>query len=584
VSRPRILRFTGVALSRTGGATAERVQSWLAPARGRAARLPARYRYDFAGLAGAVVLFCLSLTPSLLPRGWLFQAVAGGIVAAIGYGLGALVGWLVRRLTGWQPPARARRVAWRVLGAAAAVLLVVFLRLGSQWQRRIHSLMGEPGPDPYHWVRILVGALLLFVALVGLARLLRRFARFLGRVLGRWIPLPVARLAGAAVAVLLVLGLGNGIVYRGGIDGVGSAFKTINRETTPGVAAPSSPDRSGGPGSLASWSSLGRKGRDFVAGAPTVAQLEAFSGRPAREPIRVYAGLESASGLQRQAALVVAELQRTGAFSRRVLCVVTTTGTGWVDRRAIDPLEYMYGGDTAVAAMQYSYLPSWLSFLTDRSDATAAGRELFDQVYARWSRLPARHRPWLLVFGESLGAFGGEAAFSGTDDLRNRTDGVLWVGPPNSDALWRDFTDHRDPGTPEVLPTYQHGRTVRFAARPADLDRPAAPWPFPRVVYLQHASDPIVWWSPALLLREPRWLRQPRGPDVLPDMHWYPLVTFWQVTADMAYATAVPAGHGHNYGAEQVNAWARIAPPGGWTATQTARLRGVIGDQAPAGR
>jgi hypothetical protein len=76
------------------------------------------------------------------------------------------------------------------------------------------------------------------------------------------------------------------------------------------------------------------KGRDFVAGAPTVAELWAFGGRPAVEPIRVSAGLESASSPREQAALVVAELERTRAFSRRVLCVITTTGTGWVDQHS----------------------------------------------------------------------------------------------------------------------------------------------------------------------------------------------------------------------------------------------------------
>lgn len=81
-----------------------------------------------------------------------------------------------------------------------------------------------------------------------------------------------------------------------------------------------------------------------------------------------------------------------------------------------------------------------------------------------------------------------------------------------------------------------------------------------------------------LLLREPTWLREPKGRDVLPDMRWYPFVTFWQVSADMAYATAVPAGHGHNYGSEEVDAWADIAPPAGWTPEKTARLRSIIGD------
>ena len=36
------------------------------------------------------LFFCLSLTPSLLPRDWLFQGLIGGINAAIGYGIGVV--------------------------------------------------------------------------------------------------------------------------------------------------------------------------------------------------------------------------------------------------------------------------------------------------------------------------------------------------------------------------------------------------------------------------------------------------------------------------------------------------------------
>src|SRR5262245_22688766 len=40
----------------------------------------------FGGLAGALVFFCLSLTPSLLPRGWGVQGLLSGITTVIGYG------------------------------------------------------------------------------------------------------------------------------------------------------------------------------------------------------------------------------------------------------------------------------------------------------------------------------------------------------------------------------------------------------------------------------------------------------------------------------------------------------------------
>ena len=40
---------------------------------------------------------------------------------------------------------------------------------------------------------------------------------------------------------------------------------------------------------------------------------------------------------------------------------------------------------------------------------------------------------------------------------------VLWVGPPNASPLWKAITERRDPGTPEVDPRYDNGRTVRFS-------------------------------------------------------------------------------------------------------------------------
>src|SRR5215475_5245979 len=546
--------------------------------RRRRLRLP-RWRYDAAGLTAATLFFCFSLTPSLLPRVWWLQGLQSGILAAIAYGVGVFLGYAARALFTWSPSPRVRTTVRRVLLGLGAVLVVVSLWMGSQWQRDIYDLMGAPAPSRYRFLGVLALAAVVFAALVGLARLLRRAARWVARLVGRWVPRRVAVVVGAVIVALLFYGLVDGVLIRGAMSVMNDSFKALNGETTAGTEAPTSPALSGGPESLVSWDSLGRKGRDFISGGPTLDDLRAFAGPLAKQPIRAYAGLDSAPTPKDEAALVVAELQRTGGFERRVLCVVTTTGTGWVDGSGVYPLEYMYGGDTAIAAMQYSYLPSWLSFLVDRSRAKTAGRELFNQVYAAWSQLPANRRPKLVVFGESLGTFGGEAAFSGVDDIRNRTDGVLWVGPPNSNSLWTEFENDRESGTREVLPVYQDGATVRFAGQPSDLGQPPTSWQLPRVVYLQHASDPIVWGSPRLFLHRPDWLEEQRGPDVLPNMRWYPFVTFWQVTADMAFSTGVPPSHGHNYGTQPVAAWAAILPPPGWTDARTADLERVMSQE-----
>ncbi len=175
----------------------------------------------------------------------------------------------------------------------------------------------------------------------------------------------------------------------------------------------------------------------------------------------------------------------------------------------------------------------------------------------------------------------GETAFSGEYDLRNRTGGAVFAGPPNFNTLYREFVDGRDVGTPEVEPVYRGGRTVRFTLDPqSDIPPAGAPWDGTRVLYLKHASDPIVWWSPRLILTAPDWLREPRADDVVSAVRWIPFVTFWQVTADLPFATGVPAGHGHVYTREYVDAWARVLQPPGWTDDQTARLRQII---APGG-
>ena len=291
------------------------------------------------------------------------------------------------------------------------------------------------------------------------------------------------------------------------------------------------------------------------------------------EPIRIYSGLASASDAEARSALAVRDLERAGGFQRKYLLVVSTTGSGWVDPALSDSFEYLTGGDSAIVALQYSYLPSWISYLVDQSKAREAGRALFDAVYGPWSQLPQDKRPRLLVAGESLGSFGGETAFSGVNDIRNRTSGVLWVGPTNTNTLWSRFTADRQPGTPEWQPVYRDGATVRFVTALGQLSPVPKDWVPPRVVYLQNTSDPIVWWSWQLAFHEPDWLRGSTPPDVSSAMNWYPLVTFWQVAADLALATAVPAGHGHTYGMLQgASSWAAIIPPAGWTPERTTAL------------
>jgi uncharacterized membrane protein len=534
--------------------------------------------YTLPGLCFALLFTCLSFTPSLLPRSGLVQGLVCGINAAIGYGLGvfAAAAW---RAVADRHARTPRSTSWALLAVATAVALPVAIVLGRYWQDRIRDLMGMAQDPALSALLVLpVAAVLPFVALVAAARGLRWLYRHLDRRLRRWIgPRAADVLTGGVIVIGTVLVV-NGVVVDGAVRLADHVFSLQNENTEPGVTAPDSGLRSGGPGSLIRWDSLGRYGRSYVAGGPSATRIAAVSGGTAQTPVRTYAGLDSAPDVEVRARLAVDDLERAGGFSRSVLVVATTTGSGWIDPASPDALEYLTGGDAATVTMQYSYLPSWLSYLVDQDRARDAGRELFDAVYARWSDLPADARPRLFISGESLGSFGAEAAFSGEFDLRNRTSGALLAGPPNFNVLYRGFVDDRDPGSTEVSPIFRDGRTVRFSTDP-DVPVPPAgePWNGSRVLYMQHPSDPVVWWNTDLILARPDWLEEPRGRDVVSAVRWIPFVTFWQVTFDLPFALDVPAGHGHSYSREYVDGWMTVLQLDGSDTARTERLRDVIG-------
>lgn len=544
-------------------------------------------RLDFVGVAFGALFFCLSLTPSLLPRDWLFQGLIGGINAAIGYAIGVVVGKIFYRFVlhgrRWWPPSKRTlnrvKVATVVVSGAASLLMLI---PAAAWQRQVSALMGMPGPETPAYLRTVLASLVVGGTCVAVSRVILDAIKVLARwVIRRWhLHQEVALAIGTTIVVIVLITLINGVLYRGFLAGASWAFQPQNSETRDGVSQPGRPERSGSPQSAAPWDTLGFQGRNFVATGPHADELGRVNGAPAKEPIRIYAGLETAETDEGRMDVILRELDRTGAFDRKVLVIVPTTGTGWVNPVAARAIETMYNGDTAMVAVQYSYLPSWISFLGDREKSMDSGRLLVDTVHTRWSQLPENARPKLVLYGESLGSMAGQAAFPWLPDIaRKDFSAVLWVGPPHESPLWSGLVQRRDPGTTEVQPRYDDGRTVRFsvAGDTDDIQRVADPtWEGTRVLFLQHSSDPIVWWSPDLLFSQPDWLIEPPGPDRTTAMRWYPIITFWQVGADMTNATSVPGGHGHNYSNSVLDGWVAVAPPDGWTPADTERVRAAM--------
>ncbi|WP_194892885.1 alpha/beta hydrolase [Catenulispora pinisilvae] len=538
---------------------------------------------DLTGYCFATLFFWLSLTPSLLPRPWIMQGLLGGITGIAGYGVGSLLSTaaraLARRLD--RPfSAHLRKRGWQFIPLVLLVVSIAVVVWGARAQRGLQLLMGLSQSSTWNAGLIIGLSLGTFLFLLVLCRAVRLLARKLVAWFGRLVPLPLAYAAGLMVcATLVVVGTKNVLWDRGFIGFIDHVSRQANEGTEPGIHQPVSPRVSGSPQSLVSWSSLGTKGRTFVATAPTTQELTAFSGQPSLPPVRVYVGEQvEAADFTAAAALAVREMDRTGAWNRKVINLVGTTGSGWVDRNIPTPLEYMYNGDTATVALQYSYLPSWISFLVDKERAGHAARALYQAVHTRLLTIPADRRPRLVLSGESLGAYAVDSVFTSPQALIDGGDGVFFEGPPAASQVWQQIVGHRDRGSPIWRPIYQDGKSIRFGQWPrSDLKYPSsAPWDHPRVVFLQNASDPVVWWTPDLLTDKPAWASPPLGPDVSPQLRYYPIVSFWQTTVDLVVSFGMPPQHGHSYGTGACVGWAAVLPPPGWTAADTENLENVM--------
>jgi uncharacterized membrane protein len=533
-------------------------------------------RFNYGGLVMATLFFCISTLPSLLPRPSVYQGLISGISLAIGYGFGtslsAALVWLLER----EPKPLHKKYAWLCLAVVAPFLIILSLLLAGRWQDEVRSLVGEPTQRGQEIPVVLFVSLSIGLFLLIVARAIRRLNRFINNQLDRILPRRLSVAIGVTIVALVSFWVVSGLFVDFLISSANSFYSARNSSTPAGINQPTNSHRSGSSASLISWDTLGYQGKKFVAGGPNQSQLAAFSGNAPTEQIRVYVGMDSAKTAGERAQLAVEELKRTGAFDKSILVLATATGTGWLEPHSVDSIEYMYGGDTAIVAQQYSYLPSWISFLVDQQNATEAGQALYDAVYGEWYQMPRETRPKLISYGLSLGSFGGQTPFAGVNDLKYSIDGALFMGTPNETRLWQTITDNRDNGSYEWSPIYQRGRTVRFATTNQDITKSPQSWQYPRLLYVQHASDPVVWFNFDLLFEKPDWLSEPRGNDVSTATRWYPIVTFLQIGVDHFISASVPNGHGHNYSNKIVAAWAAVTNPPDWTPEKTARLQEII--------
>ena len=261
---------------------------------------------------------CLSFTPSLLPRGGVMQGLVCGITAAIGYGARRARGLDLARVRrpgraaaqaaargGSSPSVAARcsspRSRWASTGSTRSATLMGVtednLRAGRRRRRspRSSSSRWSPRawpPAVYRWV----------------ARLLEpldRAAR--GRAPSAGCSSPRRHLARQRRPARRARDRrGRGVLGAQRRSRGGRRQQPTDRHCAPAArVAGRLGHRSAGEGRTL------HRHRDRPR-----REIAAFTGRPALEPIRAYAGLDSADDAEDRAPLAVDDLERAGGFDR----------------------------------------------------------------------------------------------------------------------------------------------------------------------------------------------------------------------------------------------------------------------------
>ena len=524
---------------------------------------------SFLGVIAALAMYAVSVSPSLMARSWAWHAVASGILVACGYVAGVVVqnvAQLVIRLTGLTISASEPvELGFRIgIGALFALWWLYAVIQSYRRARKAAALVSMPGETFGEYLLGTAGAVVVSWMLLRIVGALNGLCWMLIASLDAHMPRLAAIVVSMVILFAIMFFLTSKVILRGGIGFFRRKAEQLNMRTARGIYQPVVPERSASPASSVTWESVGGQGRVFLGRGPSRLDIAQVCGGEAMEPIRVYSGMPTGgSGIEQAAATVVAELHRTGAFDRAVILIAASTGSGWVDEWQVQPLEFLTRGNCATASLQYSYVPSALNWLTGLEPAQEASAALFAAVRAELDLMDEADRPALFVCGESLGAFASQSVFESFEDVLARVDGALWVGTPSFTPMHAALTAARHKGSPEVAPVVNNGRRVRFVNEPSDLrtdlyGRELGPWGFPRVVYAQHPSDPVVWWTNKLIWTQPDWLRERAGRDVSLNVEFTRFATYIQVLADLPVAGTAPGGHGHTYHEELIPLWRGI--------------------------
>ncbi len=267
---------------------------------------------------------------------------------------------------------------------------------------------------------------------------------------------------------------------------------------------------SGSSESNVEWSKLSVQGRRHILSRLSAKDIEAVISKKSSEPIRIFIGLDTAESEEERVELALKELERTKAYEKETIVVISPTGTGYVNYVFSECLEYLSKGNIASVTIQYSKRPSPMSL--DRVDeGHIQYRMLLNGISKRIAGMPKNKRPRVVLFGESLGAWTSQDSLmhSGTDGLKAlNVERALWIGTPKGSKWKSQVSSKKWLNTdPELIGTFDNYQEV--------LDLKSEDREKLRYIMVTHYNDPIAQFSLELLIKQPEWVdndnKRPKG-------------------------------------------------------------------------
>ena len=411
-----------------------------------------------------------------LPREFVVQGVLSGVLFAAGYIIGKAGHWIWRFMELRDPTGNFARVLIWILVIILILATVYTLNQMSTWQNSIRLRMEMEPIDSAYPLTVFGVAIVTALVFILLARLILFAAAKAVGVIHRYLPRRISVVLGGTAFVLLLMSFVDGVILKSILHALDETFAAMDRLLEDEYDQPQDDRASGSARSLIAWRDIGRNGKRFVADGPTKEEIAAVLGREAMQPIRVYVGFYADDTPEQRAQIALAELKRVGGFDRSILLIATSTGTGWLDPSAVNPVEFIHAGDISTVTTQYSYLPSWLTLMVEPELSRRAANALFKEIYGYWTTLPRDKRPELYLHGLSLGALGSEGSADLITMIADPINGALWSGPPFLSTLWSAVTRDRNPGSPQWRPVFRDSAMIRFMTQKGFPDLPGAEW------------------------------------------------------------------------------------------------------------